>query len=96
MELSFITPAAGKAEAETIQKAADTTGWRMKIADKANQNVLISTAASILAGYGIIPAKVPSYIPADQSIAVFTNGIALPEEAVKEFYKQTCTQLRSR
>ena len=96
MELSFITPAAGRAEAETIQKAADQTGWRMKIADKANQNILISTAASILAGYGIIPAKVPSYIPADQSIAVFTNGIALPEEAVKEFYKQTCTQLRSK
>lgn len=93
-ELSFISPSVGKRYEETIQEAADKTGWRMKISDKVNQNAILSIASSLCIQYGFPVSKTPSYLPSENVIMVQT-GMAdpFPEEMTKKFLEETGMKL---
>ena len=63
LELSFISPVVGKRYAQTLQELAGQIGWRIRIADKVNQNALFKTAQLLCMKAEIPLAKNPSYLP---------------------------------
>ena len=68
MELGFISPAVGMRYGQALQKLADQTGWRIRIADKVNQNELFKTAQLLCKKHGISLVKNPSYLPEQKKI----------------------------
>lgn len=68
MELGFISPAVGMRYRQALQELADQTGWRIRIADKVNQNELFKAAQLLCKKHGISLAKNPSYLPEQKKI----------------------------
>ena len=92
MELSFISPEVGCRFGDAIQRAADQTGWRIRIADKVNQNGLMQTALSLCAAYGITLGRNPSYLPQKRALMLKVSCDTDPEvmeKLKKEFYEKT-------
>ena len=92
IELSFISPAVGQRFAEQIQRAADQTGWRLRISDKINQIALIQTAQSLCMESGITLKKTPSYMPLERAVVLKTVGEVAQDAAdavEKKFQEQT-------
>lgn len=92
LELGFITPAVGHRYCSELQKAADQTGWRIKIADRVNQNELFKTAQLLCTKYGIPLIKNPSYLPEQRAVQLKTGNTANAELAAKaadEFLEKT-------
>lgn len=92
MELSFISPEVGRRFGESIQRMSDQTGWRIRIADKVNQNGLMQTALSLCAAYGITLSRNPSYLPQKRTVMLKFSGGSDPEVIEKlktEFYEKT-------
>ena len=93
IELSFISPAAGMKVRDTIQRAADQTGWRIRIADKVNQNALIQNICSLCSEHGVTLKKNPSYMPLTRSLVLKVSpDTDTPVLSLirKEFQKRTC------
>lgn len=63
IELSFISPAVGMRYGKILQQLADKLGWRIRVADKVNQNALFQTAQRLCIKHGVALAKNPSYLP---------------------------------
>lgn len=74
LEFSFVTPMVGSRYGEEIQRIADQTGWRIRIADKVNQNTLFQVVKALGAEYGVSFAKNPSYIMGRRSVVIKTAG----------------------
>lgn len=74
LELSFVSPQVGLRYREALQEMADQIGWRIRIADKVNQNALFQIVRSLCAEHGVMPAKNPSYIPDRRTVAVKAAG----------------------
>ena len=92
LEFSFVSPMVGLRYREEIQRIADQIGWRIRIADKVNQNTLFQRIRMLCAEQGIALAKNPSYIPDRRVVVVKTAEAADTEKqaAVAEtFQKQT-------
>ncbi len=92
MELSFISPEVGRRFGDVIQRTADQTGWRIRIADKVNQNGLMQTALSLCAAYGITLSRNPSYLPQKRALMLKVSANPNPEvmeKLKKEFYEKT-------
>ena len=93
IELSFISPAAGMKVRDAIQRAADQTGWRIRIADKVNQNALMQNICSLCSEHGVALKKNPSYMPLTRSLVLKVSSdtdsqvLSLIRE---EFQKRTC------
>lgn len=92
LELGFISPALGMCCAKTLQTLADQIGWRIRIADKTNQNELFKTAQLLCMQHGLSLAKNPSYLPAQQAVQLKLS-IQENEDKLRhiadEFQKQT-------
>ncbi len=68
LEISFISPFIGQKYRKVLQALASQTGWRIRIADKINQNALTKTAQMLCINYGLTLAKNPSYLPNEKAV----------------------------
>lgn len=93
LEMSFLTPAQGLAQRETIQKVCDQIGWRVHIASSSNQNMLIQMAMLLCAQYGVPITKTPSWLPKVGCMQVRSNVEELPAELTKDFLEKTGCEL---
>lgn len=92
LEFSFISPAVGLRCKETLQRIADQTGWRIRIADKVNQNGLLQTARQLCAEQGFLLARNPSYLPQKRMVQMKLSQAAEPEavaELAEKFREKT-------
>ncbi len=92
LELSFISPMIGRRYQKVIQTLANQTGWRIRIADKVNQNTLFKNIQVLCMKRGITPVKNPSYLPERKTVQVKVRRSLEPEIldlVAKEFQKQT-------
>ena len=89
LEISFVSPAIGRRYQEHLQNLSDQMGWRLRIADKVNQNELFKTAQLLCLKHGISLAKNPSYLPARKAIQLKT---AEPQE--QEKHKKAAEEFR--
>lgn len=92
LELSFISPMVGRMYAETLQMLANQIGWRIRIADKVNQNALFKTAQLLCMRAGIPLAKNPSYLPEKRVVQLKPQHMENMEKlrtVEEEFSKQT-------
>ncbi len=92
MEIGFISPVIGRRYAETLQDAADRTGWRLHIADKISQNELIRIAQLLCMKYEIVLTKNPSYLPARKLIQLRAKdpvSTELQEKIAGKFQEMT-------
>ncbi len=91
LELGFISPILGLQYADTLQSLADQTGWRIRIADKINQNELFKTAQLLCLQQDITLAKNPSYLPAQQTVQL---KLSMPqaEEKLRQIAEQFLEQ----
>ena len=74
LEFSFVSPVVGLRYQKELQETADQIGWRIRIADKVNQNTLFQVARTLCAEQGVALAKNPSYLSDRRSIVVKTAG----------------------
>ncbi|MCD8105120.1 MAG: MBL fold metallo-hydrolase [Lachnospiraceae bacterium] len=70
MQLSFLSPALGFREQDILQRIADQTGWRIKIAPGVNQNALQLLAQRTCQKNGVTLRKLPSYLPGTQTLVL--------------------------
>ncbi|MDE5696281.1 MAG: MBL fold metallo-hydrolase [Lachnospiraceae bacterium] len=92
LEFSFVSPVVGLRYREILQETANQIGWRIRIADKVNQNALFQVVRTLCAEHGVVLARNPSYISERRTVVVKTTGDADVEqrEAVAEvFLKKT-------
>lgn len=90
LEFSFVSPQVGLRYQKQLQEIADQIGWRIRIADKVNQNTLFQMVRTLCAGQGITLAKNPSYIPDRKTVIIKTTGEADSEKrnAVAEAFME--------
>lgn len=74
MEVSFVSPMVGSRYGAVLQELADQTGWRIKIADKVNQNTLFNHIQMLCMKHGVAPVKNPSYLPGRKIVQVKVRG----------------------
>lgn len=88
LEFSFVSPQVGLRYRKELQEIADQIGWRIRIADKVNQNALFQVVRSLCAEHGLTPAKNPSYIPDRRVVTVKVADRTDPEKqkAVEEAF----------
>lgn len=91
LEFSFVSPMIGIRYGAELQQIADQTGWRIRIADKVNQNTLFQVVRALGAQYGVAFAKNPSYIMSRRAVSVKTvEADREKQEALaEEFLKKT-------
>lgn len=84
LQIAFLSPQLGARAAKNLQRIANQTGWRVRIADSVNQNVAISYASQICRNHGVELRKNPSYLPGKQALLLKPRDLAgLPEEVRK-------------
>lgn len=90
LEAAFLSPAIGRIYAQKLQALADRTGWRIRIADKVNQNALFQVAQMLCAQYGIPLVKNPSYLPGKKALRLKVPETADPklQTAIAEEFKR--------
>ncbi|MBQ9325043.1 MAG: MBL fold metallo-hydrolase [Clostridia bacterium] len=91
-ELSFLSPAQGRAQSALLQSLADALGIRVHIAQSVNQNVICTLAQKMCAEAGIALRKNPAYMPKEQTVQVSFDG-ELPESVQTAFLNRTGVQL---
>lgn len=95
LELAFISPAIGQRYGEQLQSLANQTGWRIRIADKVNQNALFQIADLLCTRQGISLLKNPSFQPQQKRVMLKTEAEAsrLALEAVTAAFVEStgCT-----
>ncbi len=90
LELAFVTPDVGRRYRETLQALASQTGWRIRIADKVNQNALFKAAQMLCMKQGIDLVKNPSYLPEQKMVQLRLKGVVEEEKlrAMEEEFKR--------
>lgn len=92
LEVSFTSPMLGRRYHEQLQILSNQTGWRIRIADKVNQNELFKAAQLLCIKYGLTTVKNPSYLPAQKALQLKLQAAAAPEIQEKfmtEFQEKT-------
>lgn len=91
VELGFISPMIGMQYADTLRSLADQIGWRIRIANKINQNELFKTAQLLCLRHEITLAKNPSFLPAQQTVQL---KLSMPqaEEKLRQIAEQFLEQ----
>lgn len=88
LELSFITPQAGRRCAQALIDLASQSGMRVHVAQSVNQGQLMARAQELCRCLGIAVDKVPSYLPQAGAVRVETQA-PLPRGAVEQFKEET-------
>lgn len=70
IQLAFLSPAVGQREADRLQRLADQTGWRVRIAPSVNQNAISGIAVRICQENGVDLKKLPSWQPQQQRLVL--------------------------
>ncbi|MCD8012375.1 MAG: MBL fold metallo-hydrolase [Lachnospiraceae bacterium] len=70
IQLSFLSPGLGLRQKEILQRIADQTGWRVRIAPGVNQNAIQSLAQRICRENGVDLRKLPSYLPGTKTLVL--------------------------
>ena len=91
LECSFISPAIGQRYRKDLQEIADQTGWRIRIADKVNQNGLFQNIQMLCAKHKVPILKNPSYLPQRRAVAV-----KVAESADENAMEQVAAQFEER
>lgn len=84
LELSFISPVIGLRYQKTLQALSSQTGWRIRIADKVNQNELFKAAQMLCLKRGIALSKNPSYLPEQRTIQLKLQDLEDVQDQLKE------------
>lgn len=88
LQISFVSPQLGRKMKDTLQRIANQTGWRIRIADSVNQNKVIAIADQICKEHQIVLRKNPSYLPQKQVILLKTADGWEPSEEVRTLITQ--------
>lgn len=92
LEVGFISPMAGCRYREELQSLANQTGWRIRIADKVNQNELFKIAQLLCMKYEIPLMKNPAYLPERKVVQMKAGNVTDPDcfsKAAAEFLERT-------
>lgn len=68
LQIAFLSPQLGRQVEDVLQRIANQTGWRIRIADSVNQNVILSYANQICKSNQVLLRKNPSYLPDKQML----------------------------
>ncbi len=74
LEFSFVSPMVGARYQNELQQIANQIGWRIRIANKVNQNMLFQMIRTLCAEQNVTIAKNPSYIPDRRAVVVKIVG----------------------
>lgn len=88
LQISFLSPQLGRKMKDTLQRIANQTGWRIRIADSVNQNKIIALADQICKEHQVMLRKNPSYLPQKQVILLKTADGWEPAEEVRALITQ--------
>lgn len=81
LQLAFLSPQLGAKMKDTLQRVTNQTGWRIRIADSVNQNIVITYAGQICRAHNVALRKNPSYLPGKQELLLRpTDGVEISEE----------------
>ncbi len=70
IQLSFLSPALGYRQKDTLQRIARQIGWRLRIAPSINQNAITAYALRCCQECGVALKKTPSYQPQSQTLVL--------------------------
>lgn len=80
-QIAFLSPQLGLKMKDTLQRIADQTGWRIRIADSVNQNMVLAYANQICKEHQVLLRKNPSYLPEKQELLLKpADGLEISEE----------------
>lgn len=89
LELSFLSPEAGRQYSELLAQLATDVQWRISIADSVNQNGIFETVKKISGRYGIALRQNPSYLPQNRVIQLKTDSpLSVPDETAQMMLKE--------
>ncbi|MGN0251578.1 MAG: MBL fold metallo-hydrolase [Oliverpabstia sp.] len=81
LQIAFLSPQLGIKMKDTLQRIADQTGWRIRIADSVNQNMVLAYASQICKEHQVLLRKNPSYLPEKQELLLKpADGLEISEE----------------
>ena len=81
LQIAFLSPQLGIKMKDTLQRIADQTGWRIRIADSVNQNMVLTCANQICKEHQVLLRKNPSYLPEKQELLLKpADGLEISEE----------------
>lgn len=81
LQIAFLSPQLGLKMKDTLQRIADQTGWRIRIADSVNQNMVLAYANQICKEHQVLLRKNPSYLPEKQELLLKpADGQEISEE----------------
>lgn len=81
LQIAFLSPQLGMKMQDTLQRIANQTGWRIRIADSVNQNIIFALANQICNLHNVGLRKNPSYLPEKQELLLKpVDSLALSEE----------------
>ena len=81
LQIAFLSPQLGVKMKDTLQRIADQTGWRIRIADSVNQNMVLAYANQICKENQVLLRKNPSYLPEKQELLLKpADGLEISEE----------------
>lgn len=81
LQIAFLSPQLGVKMKDTLQRIADQTGWRIRIADSVNQNMVLAYANQICKEHQVLLRKNPSYLPEKQELLLKpADGLEISEE----------------
>ncbi|MBQ9007820.1 MAG: hypothetical protein IJ088_00605, partial [Clostridia bacterium] len=79
MELAFLSPALGKRAEADIQSISNQTGYRVRIAQSVNQNMIFAMAQKMCSASGVRLLKNPSYQPGRNCVQISIGEADLPD-----------------
>jgi Cft2 family RNA processing exonuclease len=96
IEVAFVSPQVGARYRTKLDDLGRDIGWRLEVAQRANQNAILEEARALLRDRKI--RKGPSFFPAEQTIRVTLEECVVPEtwQAVeREFEERTGYRLEA-
>lgn len=82
LQIAFLSPRLGMKMQDTLQRIANQTGWRIRIADSVNQNAVIAYANQICKSHNVGLRKNPSYLPEKQELLLRPVDLSVLSEEV--------------
>ena len=83
LQIAFLSPQLGGQVQDILQRIANQTGWRIRIADSVNQNVILSYANQICKSYRVLLRKNPSYLPDKQMLLLRPADLSGLSEGIR-------------
>ena len=84
LQIAFLSPQLGRKVQDTLQRIANQTGWRIRIADSVNQNAIITYTNQICKSHQVVLRKNPSYLPDKQVLLLKPVNFLMISEDIRE------------